>query len=79
MEVFDRIALEKVTLSGKPPQYALGISTYDEHNLAYCLAMKTNGSTLIILHKTMRDRVEFDTETMNLAKYFNAVILKEGE
>ena len=69
---------EKLKELGKhKPEYFIGIDTYDAENLAYCMVMKHGKSSTIIQLKKMVDRVTFDEEVANLAKYFDAVIIKE--
>ena len=76
--VFNRELLkERIKEIGKSkPEYFIGIDTYDSESLTYCLSMKFGESNNIILLKTMRDRQDFDEEVKNLAKYFDAVIIK---
>jgi hypothetical protein len=60
-------------------KYVIGIDTADGTNLSYCLMRKEehDKSTHLILAKTLNDKQSFEEETKNLAKYFNACILKE--
>lgn len=59
------------------PQYFIGVDTYDKGVFVYCLAKRTDGITEIILQKRMRNKDAFEEEVSNLAKYFNAVTVKE--
>lgn len=68
---------EKATI--KQPEYVIGVDTYDKDALAYCFGRKVDGVFEIILIKTMRDENEFKQEVENLAKYFNADVLRSGE
>ena len=71
----DKDLIAKVTI--KQPNYAIGVDTYDEKALAYCLGRTIDGVFEILLSKTMRDRKKFDKEVDNLAAYFNAKVYKE--
>jgi len=60
----------------KPSVFKIGIDTYDKNVNAYCL---TNvASNTVVLSKVIRDENDFNTEVYNLAKYFNAEIIKEN-
>lgn len=72
--LFDKSLLEKVVV--KEPEYVIGIDTYDEKVPTYCFGRKINGVFEIMLSKTIRDQNEFKQEVDNLAKYFNATVLK---
>lgn len=61
----------------KKPFYSIGVDTYDEKNLAYCLSRSVNGVVEILLCKTMKDKKPFEEEVENLSKYFNACVIKE--
>ena len=79
--IFNRQLLEErlKELGKHKPEYFIGIDTYDEENLAYCIVMKHGESSTIVQLKNMVDRVAFDEEVANLAKYFDAVIIKETD
>lgn len=72
--LYDKSFLEKCIL--KTPYYVIGIDTYDNYALTYCLMRKINGVIELLISKTMRDRVEFEKEIKNLSSYFNADILR---
>lgn len=55
----------------------IGIDTYDKNNNTYVLCRKFNNTTEILLAKTIRDEKAFKKEVDNLAKYFNAIVVKE--
>jgi hypothetical protein len=59
------------------PQYFIGVDTYDNGVFVYCLAKRTNDISETLLLKKMRDKDAFEEEVSNLAKYFNAVTVKE--
>ena len=61
----------------KEPRFIIGVDTYDKKNNAYCLTMKFDKTTFILLSKTIRDENEFQDEVENLQKYFDATIIKE--
>ena len=63
----------------KGVKYVIGIDTADGTNFSYCLMRKEehDKSTHLILAKTLDNEKLFKEETENLAKYFNACILKE--
>lgn len=63
-------------LKSNPPLYAIGVDVYDTESMAYCLTKTTFGNIEIILAKTMTDEKKFKKEVNNLAKYFNAKIIK---
>ncbi len=57
-------------------EYVVGIDTYDEKANAYCLVRAIDGNKEVILSKTVIDPKEFQEEVDNLAKYFNAKIVR---
>lgn len=62
----------------EPPRYFIGVDTYDENNLAYCLSKRDSGGNVeIIMSKTVRDKNTFNEEVENLSKYFNATKIEE--
>lgn len=73
--VFDPDLLDKI--KGNAPIYSIGVDTYDEKSLAYCLCKHLDGKTEIMLAKTMRSKKGFKEEVSNLSKYFNAKIFRE--
>ena len=58
------------------PEYFMGIDTYDKKMNAYCLTRRFNGITEILLSKVIKDENDFEKEVENLAKYFNAKVLR---
>ena len=56
----------------------ISISTTDKKCLTYCLARDINGIFEVLLSKSMTDDSDFEEEVENLAKYFNAEIVKEA-
>lgn len=61
----------------KQPYYTIGVDTYDKEHLAYCLVRELNGVSEILLLKTMSDEEGFNQEVGNLAKYFNAYVVRD--
>lgn len=61
------------------PKYILGVDTYSKGDLSYCLVRDLNGEKDLILIKRMSDETAFEEEVKNIAKYFDAVIIKEYE
>lgn len=58
-------------------KYVIGIDTNEDVN-SYTLLMQEDGKTLfILLCNTMTNKKKFWKEVNNLAKYFNAEIIKE--
>ena len=43
---------------------------------AYCLTRRFEGITEILLSKVIKDENDFEKEVENLAKYFNAKVLR---
>ena len=74
--VFDKKELAKLAAK-ETPRYFIGVDTYDTNSYAYCLVLKLAETTEILLSKTMSSKYAFDEEVANLAKYFNAAIIKE--
>ena len=70
--------LEELVSFGKPepPKYHIGVDTYDKNSASYCLVSTFDGNWNIILIKRMNDMEAFEEEVNNLAKYFNAEIIK---
>jgi len=66
-----------INLGNKHPKFYIGVDTYDEKKCAYCMVVKTDDEQRIILAKTIPDKKQFEEEVNNLAKYFNAQIIKE--
>lgn len=79
--IFDtKLLEERIKEIGKTkPEYFIGIDTSDENNLAYCMVMKHGESSTIIQIKKILDKISFEEEVANLAKYFDAVIVKEAD
>ena len=73
--IFDPALLDKI--KGDAPTYSIGVDTYDEKLLAYCLCKHLDGKMEILLAKTMRSKKDFKEEVSNLSKYFNAKICEE--
>jgi hypothetical protein len=62
-------------LRKNPPEYTIGIDTYDSNCPAYCLFRKWDDHTVVLLAKTMHNISDFEDEVNNLAIYFNASIV----
>ena len=77
--MFDKKILKKALDNAKvsPPRFYMGVDEYDKNALSYCLMREFNGTIEVVLAKTMRDKVLFDQEVENLAKYFEALSFKE--
>lgn len=65
------------------PEYFIGVDTYEKESSTYCIIKRVNGYRDIIQIKSKRTHTlelkkEFDEEVNNLAKYFNATIIKEN-
>ena len=76
-QVFD-IDLSKFKMDD--PIYTMGIDSSSDHSHnAYCLIMRHDKETTVILSKTISSYVEFIMEVNTLSKYFNAQILEEKE
>ena len=73
--IFDIDKINDITI--KQPEYIIGVDTYDKDAIAYCLSRKVDGVFEMLLCKTMIDEKEFKQEVENLAKYFNAYIVKQ--
>jgi hypothetical protein len=58
------------------PEYFMGVDTYDKEMNAYCLTRRVDGVTEILLSKVIKDENDFEKEVENLAKYFNAKVLR---
>jgi len=63
-------------LSKDSPRHVIG-AFYDEPLYGYCLATRQGDNINILLSKIMKDKVKFEQEVENLAKYFNATILEQ--
>lgn len=61
--------------SSKQSYYIMGIDTYDEDILVYCLFRYVNGKFEILLNKKNNNKNEFKQEIENISKYFNAEII----
>ena len=63
------------------PKYFLGVDTYDKDCLSYCLMRKIGECNEVILAKQMNKHNEayFDEEVNNIAKYFNATTIWNGD
>ena len=68
---------QKEIIKNCNPKFVIGVDAYDKGNNAYCLVRKYKNSTEFILCKNIKDNNEFWEEVYNVAKYFNAAILKE--
>lgn len=60
-----------------PPNYVIGVDSYNKKALCYTLVKKTGSSIEILLCKTLQDEERFKDEVENLSKYFNAVVYEE--
>lgn len=58
------------------PEYFMGVDTYDKEMNAYCLTRRVDGATEVLLSKVIKDENDFEKEVENLAKYFNAKVLR---
>jgi len=58
------------------PEYFMGVDTYDKKRNAYCLTRRVDGTTEVLLSKVIKDENDFEKEVENLAKYFNAKVLR---
>lgn len=58
------------------PEYFMGVDAYDKKMNAYCLTRRVDGITEILLSKVIKDENDFEKEVENLAKYFNAKVLR---
>lgn len=57
-------------------EFRIAVSNYQGIH-SYCLTLKTVSDFHFLLCKSVKNKREFEREVDNLAKYFNAVILKE--
>lgn len=64
-------------LKANPPRYYIGTDTYDKGNYAYSLMVKVGNESRVVLANTRHNEDDFNEEVSNLAKYFNAEIIKE--
>lgn len=69
-------ALLKIQMD-KKPRYVIGVDSYNKDALAYCLGKELDGSFEVLLAKTIRNKMRFEEEVQNLAKYFGADIISE--
>jgi hypothetical protein len=70
------LAIRKEQIKNTKIEDVIGIHLEKDNN-AYCLGRYMNDSFFIsILSKTIKDEKEFWEEVNNLAKYFNAKIIK---
>jgi len=60
------------------PEYFMGVDTYDKKMNAYCLTRRVDGIIEILLSKVIKDENDFEKEVENLAKYFNAKVLRSA-
>lgn len=67
--------LEK--LRKENPEYVIGVDLNDEGASGYCLVKKIGKTMTVLLCKGINDKDEFELEVNNLAKYFNAKIIRE--
>ncbi len=68
---------DNAVLTSDGQKFFIGVDTYNEDNMAYCLARELNGVKEIINIKKMRDKDAFEQEVNNIAKYFEAVVIRE--
>lgn len=76
-KIFD-VNTVKENLEFSKPTYMIGVDNTDKRYLSYCLARDINGIFEVLLSKSMTDDSDFEEEVENLAKYFNAEIVKEA-
>lgn len=69
-------SFEAIISLKEQPKYTIATDCYDEEVNSYCLVRTFNKQTDFIMLKTIKDKKEFDEEVSNLAKYFNAKIIK---
>jgi hypothetical protein len=70
--MFNKLFQKKINY--KKPYFVIGVDTFDKKYLTYSLG-RTDGDNLeIILHKSLKDDIEFKQEVENLSKYFNAEV-----
>ena len=58
------------------PEYFMGVDTYDKEMNAYCFTRRVDGVTEILISKVIKDENDFEKEVENLAKYFNAKVIR---
>ena len=63
-------------LTAVKPSYVIGVDTYDKGNYAYCLMVKVGRDSHVVLANTRHNEDDFNEEVANLAKYFNAEVIK---
>ncbi len=73
MSMFDLLKTKEIPVIHA--EYFISTSELDEKNLTYCFGRYVDGTTEIMLSKTMHDRSEFTTEVHNLIKYFQAQLM----
>lgn len=59
----------------KEGAFTIGVDTYDENHLAYCMTKKANGVITVMACKKMTDKAKFKEEVEMLSKMYNGVIL----
>jgi len=74
--VFSNALMQEWSLGKEISKYVIGVDTYDHSSMSYCLVKKVGEKMEVMLSKRMFDKEEFDEEVKNLAKYFNAKIVK---
>ncbi len=73
--LFDKKLLAKARKTN--PKFYIGIDTYKGSPNCYCLTREIDGVVEILIAKQIWNDEIFNTEVNNLAKYFNATIIKE--
>lgn len=78
MAVLDTVELKKQLEKSGKVKYFMGVDMVDDKVKAYCLVRKIEGEIdTFILAKQSTNEKNFIEEVNNLAKYFNATIIKE--
>lgn len=68
----ERLLQKFEKLKNNPYKYTIWADTYDDKTHAYCLVrLLSDGTTEVLLSKSMTAGREFQEEVENLSKYFN--------
>ena len=76
----DRLVFLKEEIDKTPIKqnyFLIGVDTYDKNYPCYCLVRVVDEVSEVLLCKTKKDEKQFKEEVENLARYFNAEIIKE--
>lgn len=75
---FYPVILRRIKYLGQnKPRYIIGIDSSEKDNNAYCISRVIGNDMQIIFSKVIKDEKEFEAEVNNLAKYFNAVKIRQ--